>query len=38
MISFYNPIKTVFLKEAAKRGFRTVEGLDMLIYQAQKSY
>lgn len=33
----YNPIKTVFLKEAAKRGYRTVEGLDMLIYQAQRA-
>lgn len=33
----YNPIKTVFLKEAARRGFRTIEGLDMLIYQAQRA-
>lgn len=32
----YNPIKTVFLKEAESRGFRTVEGLDMLIYQAKR--
>jgi shikimate dehydrogenase len=33
----YNPVKTVFLNEAKKRGFRTVEGLDMLIYQAQRA-
>lgn len=33
----YNPIKTVFLKEASSRGFRTIEGLDMLIYQAQRA-
>ena len=31
----YNPIKTILLKEAEKRGFRTIGGLDMLIYQAQ---
>ena len=33
----YNPAKTVFLKEASKRGFKTIEGLDMLIYQAQRA-
>lgn len=33
----YNPVKTVLLKEAAKHGLRTIEGLDMLIYQAQKA-
>lgn len=33
----YNPIKTILLKEAQKRGLRTIEGLDMLIYQAQKA-
>lgn len=33
----YNPIKTVFLKEAKLRGLRTIEGLDMLIYQAQRA-
>ena len=33
----YNPIKTVFLREAEKNGLRTIEGLDMLIYQAQRA-
>jgi len=33
----YNPIKTVLLKEAEARGLRTVEGLDMLIYQAERA-
>jgi shikimate dehydrogenase len=33
----YNPIKTIMIKEAEKRGFRTIEGLDMLIYQAQRA-
>ena len=31
----YNPIKTILIKEAEKRGLRTIGGLDMLIYQAQ---
>ncbi|MCQ2740081.1 MAG: shikimate dehydrogenase [bacterium] len=31
----YNPIRTLFLKHAEVRGLRTVEGLDMLVYQAQ---
>ncbi len=33
----YNPIKTVMLKNAEKYGYRTIEGLDMLIYQAQRA-
>ena len=33
----YNPTKTVLLKEAEKRGFRTIGGLDMLIYQAERA-
>lgn len=33
----YNPIKTVLLKEAESRGFKTIEGLDMLVYQAQRA-
>ena len=33
----YNPIKTILIKEAEKRGLRTVGGLDMLIYQAQRA-
>lgn len=30
----YNPKKTILLKTAEKLGFRTINGLDMLIYQA----
>ena len=33
----YNPIKTILIKEAEKRGLRTISGIDMLIYQAQSS-
>ena len=33
----YNPVKTILIKEAQKRGLRTVNGLDMLIYQAQRA-
>ena len=33
----YNPIETILIKEAKKRGLKTVEGLDMLIYQAQRA-
>lgn len=33
----YNPTKTVFLKEAEKRGFKIIGGLDMLIYQAERA-
>ena len=33
----YNPMDTVFLKYAKKLNLRTVEGLDMLIYQAEKA-
>lgn len=33
----YNPIKTLFLQEAENRGLRSVAGLDMLIYQAQRA-
>jgi len=33
----YNPTKTVFIKEAEQRGFKTVGGLDMLIYQAERA-
>ena len=31
----YNPLTTQFLKSAQKQGLRIVEGLDMLLYQAQ---
>ncbi len=30
----YNPMKTLLLKEAENLGLRTINGLDMLIYQA----
>lgn len=33
----YNPIKTMLLQEAEKCGLRTVNGLDMLIYQGAKA-
>ena len=33
----YNPIETVLLKEAKERGFRIIEGLDMLVFQAQRA-
>lgn len=33
----YNPIKTVLLKTAKEHGYRTIEGLDMLIYQAERA-
>lgn len=33
----YNPLTTELLKSAEKLGLRTVEGLDMLLYQAQKA-
>lgn len=33
----YNPIKTVLIKEAQAQGLKTIAGLDMLIYQAQRA-
>ena len=33
----YNPVKTILIKEAQRRGLRTIGGLDMLIYQAQRA-
>lgn len=33
----YNPVKTVLIQEAQKRGLHTVGGLDMLIYQAERA-
>lgn len=33
----YNPTKTILIKEAEKRGYRTIGGLDMLLYQAQRA-
>ena len=34
----YNPVETEFLKEAKKAGFNTVDGLGMLIYQAELGF
>ena len=33
----YNPVKTVLIQEAQKRGLRTIGGLDMLVFQAQRA-
>ena len=33
----YNPAKTLLLKEAQKRDLKTIGGLDMLIYQAERA-
>ena len=33
----YNPAKTILLQEAQSRGFRTIGGLDMLIFQAERA-
>lgn len=33
----YNPMKTALLEEAEKQGLRTINGLDMLIYQGAKA-
>lgn len=33
----YNPIETLLLKEAKRRKLRTIEGLDMLVFQAQRA-
>lgn len=33
----YNPAKTILLREAEKRGLRTIGGLDMLIFQAERA-
>ena len=34
----YNPKETLFLKEGKKAGSTTINGLDMLIYQAEESW
>lgn len=33
----YNPVKTLLIQEAQKRGLKTIGGLDMLIYQAERA-
>ncbi len=34
----YKPLRTTFLRRAAERGLRTVDGLEMLIRQAEPSF
>ena len=34
----YNPLKTSFMKEAEKQNLNSINGLDMLIYQAKKGF
>jgi shikimate dehydrogenase len=34
----YNPPKTVFLKQAEKKGAKIINGLEMLIYQGMHSF
>ena len=33
----YNPAKTILIKEAQKRNIKTIGGLDMLVYQAERA-
>ena len=34
----YNPLKTELIKIAKKHGIKTIQGLDMLIYQGAKAF
>ena len=34
----YNPMETKIIKKLKKRGVKTFNGLEMFIYQAQKSF
>ena len=34
----YNPVKTKFIMTARELGYKTVTGVDMFIYQAQKAF
>ena len=34
----YNPLKSSFIKQAQKENLKTLNGLDMLIYQAKKGF
>ena len=34
----YNPLETKLIKESKKKGIKSMNGLDMLIYQAQRSF
>lgn len=34
----YNPLKTELIKKSDALGFKTINGLDMLVYQAEKAF
>ncbi len=34
----YNPLETKLIKDSKKRGIKNINGLDMLLYQAQQSF
>ena len=34
----YNPLETKLIKDSKKRGIKNTNGLDMLMYQAQRSF
>jgi shikimate dehydrogenase len=34
----YNPLETRFLKEAAARGCRTINGVDMFVFQGAHQF
>ena len=34
----YNPLKTKVIKQCLKRGIKTLNGLDMFIFQAARSF
>ena len=34
----YNPLQTRLLREAAARGCRTIDGLQMLVYQGARQF
>ena len=34
----YNPLKTSFIRQAERENLKTINGLDMLIFQAKKGF
>ena len=34
----YNPVKTKLIKDSINLGIRTINGLDMLVFQAAKAF